>query len=252
MRFVSAGLVVLTLGVTALSARQSVLDPKARRTLSLDGKWNAIFDPYDTGYYDYRYQPFDSAAKPTGGFFLDRTPNDTDLQEYSFDSSPTLLVPREWNTQDPKLMLYEGAIWYRRKFDYSAKEGTRVFLHVGAANYESQVYLNGKKLGDHVGGFTPYDIEITGFFKPTGNSLVIRVDNRRHKEGVPTLNTDWWNYGGLTRDVYLFETPSTVISRYTVRLKPGDTSKIEVLSELEGPQLSQEVQVDIPGIAPKR
>ena len=247
MRFASAGLVCLSLvSVASLAARQSVLDPKARLTLNLDGKWKAIVDPYDTGYYDYRYQPFDAAAKPTGGFFLDKPTTKTDLQEYNFDTSPTLLVPREWNTQDPKLMLYEGAIWYRRKFDYSTKEGSRVFLHVGAANYESQVYLNGKKVGDHVGGFTPFDVELTGSVKPTGNSLVIRVDNRRHKEGVPTLNTDWWNYGGLTRDVYLFETPQTVLSRYSVRLKPGDPSKIEVLSELDGPQLSQEIDVSIP------
>ena len=247
MRFAFAGPILLCLGVATLSARQSVLNPKARLTLNLDGKWSAIVDPYDTGYYDYRLQPFDSAPNPAGGYFLDRSPaSKAELIEYSFDSSPTLTVPKDWNTQDPKLMLYEGAVWYRRKFDFSVKEGTRAFLHIGAANYESQVYLNGKKLGEHVGGFTPYDVEITGAVKPTDNSLVIRVDNRRHRDGVPTVNTDWWNYGGLTRDVYLFTTPKTVLSRYTVRLKPGDTSKIEITSELDGPQLHPEVDVEIP------
>jgi beta-glucuronidase len=172
--------------------------------------------------------------------------NKSELVEYSFDRSPSLTVPKDWNSQDAKLLLYEGAVWYRRIFDFTAKTGTRVFLHVGAANYESQVYLNGKKLGEHTGGFTPYDLEVTGAVKPSGNSLVIRVDNRRHREGVPTVNTDWWNYGGLTREVYLFTTPQTLLSRYTVRLQPGDPAKIEVLAELDGPQLRQDVAVEIP------
>jgi beta-glucuronidase len=241
------GLIALVVGPSILPASQAVQDPKARLALNLDGKWNAIVDPYDVGYYNYRLVPFDTLADAKGGFFQDLpATNRATVQEYSFDESPTLTVPKEWNTQDSRLMLYEGAVWYRRKFDFAPKEGERVFLHVGAANYESEVYLNAKKLGEHTGGFTPYDLEVTGALKPTGNSLVIRVDNRRRLEGVPTVNTDWWNYGGLTRDVYLFTTPGTVLSRYTVRLKPGDPSQIEVETALDGPQQRQEVSVEIP------
>jgi len=241
------GIACLSLGNGTLSARQYVLNPKARMALNLDGKWNAIVDPYDTGYYNYRHQPFDSAPDPRGGFFEDRIPaTKSDLVEYSFDHSPTLTVPKDWNSQDSRLQLYEGAVWYRRLFGFSPREGTRIFLHIGAANYESEVYLNSRKVGGHIGGFTPFDIELTGMVKPMGNSLVIRVDNRRHPEGVPTVNTDWWNYGGLTRDVYLFTTPATVLSRYTIGLKPGDPSRIEVSAELDGPQLSQKLAVEIP------
>jgi beta-glucuronidase len=215
--------------------------------LNLDGKWNAIVDPYDTGYYNHRYQPYNMAADPTGGFFNDHSPADkSELVEYSFDRSPTLTVPGDWNNQDPRLQLYEGAVWYRRKFDFAPRPGERVFLHVGAANYESEVYLNARMLGRHTGGFTPYDLEVTGALKPEGNSLVIWVNNRRRTEGVPTVNIDWLNYGGLTRDVYLFTTPATVLSRYTVRLEPGDPSQIEVEAGLDGPQLSQAVSVAIP------
>jgi len=215
--------------------------------LNLDGKWNTIVDPYDVGYYNYRYQPLDSSTDPSPGFFNDRSPaTKSELVEYSFDKSPTLTVPKDWNSQDSRLMLYEGTVWYRRKFDFAAKPGERVFLHIGAANYESEVYLNSKKLGEHIGGFTPYDVELTGALKPVDNSLVIRVNDRRRPEGVPTVNMDWWNYGGLTRDVFLFTTPATVLSRYTARLKPGDPSQIEVDAELEGPQLRQAVSVAIP------
>ena len=246
MRLALTGILALGIASAAL-ANQSVLNPKARLALTLDGKWSAIVDPYDTGYYDYRWQPFDQSPAPKSGFFQDRSPaTKADLLEYSFDSSPTLMVPKDWNTQDPKLLLYEGAVWYRRKFDFTAAAGTRVFLHIGAANYESQVYLNARKIGEHTGGFTPFDIEVTGALKPTGNSLVVRVENRRRREGVPTLNTDWWNYGGLTRDVYVFTTPATVLSRYTVRLKPGDTSQIELQAQLDGTEASQQVTLEIP------
>lgn len=234
-------------GTAALHAGQAVQDPRARMALNLDGKWNAIVDPYDTGYYNHRYQPYNMAADPTGGFFNDHSPADkSELVEYSFDRSPTLTVPGDWNNQDPRLQLYEGAVWYRRKFDFAPRPGERVFLHVGAANYESEVYLNARMLGRHTGGFTPYDLEVTGALKPEGNSLVIWVNNRRRTEGVPTVNIDWLNYGGLTRDVYLFTTPATVLSRYTVRLEPGDPSQIEVEAGLDGPQLSQAVSVAIP------
>src|ERR1700690_1832626 len=241
------GLMSLGPGTAPLQAKQEVQDPRARMALDLGGKWNVIVDPYDTGYYNPRYQPYNAAADPTGGFFNDHAPADkSELVEYSFDKSPTLTVPKDWTSQDPRLELYEGAVWYRRRFDFAPKAGERVFLHVGAANYESEVYLNARMLGRHTGGFTPYDVEVTGALKPEGNSLVIWVNNRRRIEGVPTVNIDWLNYGGLTRDVYLFTTPATVLSRYTARLKPGDPSQIEVEAELDGPQLSQVVSVAIP------
>ena len=78
-----------------------------------------MVDPYENGYYDYRYSAYDESPNPTGGFFLDRQPTDkTDLVEYSFYRSPTLMVPKDWNTQDEKLFYYEGTIWYRRTFNY--------------------------------------------------------------------------------------------------------------------------------------
>jgi beta-glucuronidase len=220
----------------------------ARQIQSLDGKWNAIIDPYDNGYYNYRYEPYDATVPPTGGYFLDRTPQDkTELLEYSFDRSPTLLVPRDWNSQDSKLLYYEGSIWYRRRFDCPpGGPGKRLFLYFGAANYAADVYLNGRKLGQHLGGFTPFEFEITGLVKDTGNSLVVRVNNQRRREGVPTLNTDWWNYGGLTRDVLLVETPETFVADYAVQLKPGTRDVLAAKIQLDGTRRPQTVRVAIP------
>lgn len=226
-------------------------DVFARQITSLNGQWHVIVDPYDTGYYDYRRKPYDEGGKVSGGYALDhQATNRTELVEYNFDTSPTLAVPGDWNSQNDKLFYYEGSVWYRTRFDGPAPApGHRLFVYFGAANYESDAYLNGKKLGQHLGGFTPFAYEITSLVRPANNSLVVRVNNHRHAEGVPTVNTDWWNYGGLTRDVLLVETPGTFIANFLVRLKPGTTNVIETRVQLDGPDQNQPIKVNFPGLA---
>lgn len=239
-----AGLVV-TLQTNAQITMTNVL---GRSTFSLNGKWNYIIDPYETGYYDYRYEPYDKSPKPSGGFFLDRhAQNKSELLEYDFDKCPTLMVPKDWNSQDVKLLYYEGTIWYRRLFDYKRSDSTnRVFVYFGAANYESDVYLNGKKLGKHIGGFTPFCYEVTNLLKDKKNSLVVKVDDKRRRDGVPTLNTDWWNYGGITRDVMIVETPETFISDYYIQLQKKSKNLISGYVKLDGNRKNQKVKVEIP------
>ena len=127
--------------------------------------------------------------------------------------SPTLKVPGDWNTQRPDLFYYEGVLWYEQDFKYAPKPNTRTFLHFGAANYRSHVWVNTKKVCEHEGGFTPFDCDVTGVVKDGDNFVVVAVDNTRIADGVPTLQTDWWNYGGLTRDVSLVDVPATVHRR---------------------------------------
>jgi beta-glucuronidase len=235
---------------TAMCSEVFLGDVFARQTSSLNGKWHVIVDPYDTGYFDYRLQAYDASAKPGGGFFLDRQAKDkTDLVEYNFDTSPTLNVPGDWNSQDKKLFYYEGSVWYRTKFDVNkSAPDHRLFVYFGAANYEADVYLNGQKLGKHIGGFTPFACEITKLAKDKNNSLVVRVNNIRHAEGVPTVNTDWWNYGGLTRDVLLVETPATFIENFRVRLKSGTTNTIEASAQLTGVDKEQIIKINFPSL----
>ncbi len=207
----------------------------ARQEVSLDGRWNYIVDPYENGYYDYRHQPYDQSASGTGGFFDDKKPADrNELVEYNFDLSPTLKVPGDWNSQEDKLLYYEGTVWYRRIFSASPKQGRRYFLYFGAVNYEAHVYLNGKKLGMHKGGFTPFEFEVTGKLKDGDNTIVVKADNTRKKDEIPTVNTDWWNYGGITRDVMLASAPATFISDYKVQLAKDEPGRIEGFVQLDG------------------
>ena len=237
--------------MSALPFRAAPANAFLRPGLDLNGQWHRIVDPYDTGYLDYRLQPYDAAAQPSGGFFLDRRPQaETDLIEYSFDASPTLAVPGDWNSQEERLLYYEGTVWYRRRFEYTpASPNSRLFLCFGAANYEADVYLNGSKLGRHVGGFTPFAFEATTWLKSGDNSLVVRVNNRRQREGVPTIMTDWWNYGGLTRDVRLVEAPATFIADCAVRLASGARDRIAVRVRLDGTQPGQKITIAVPELS---
>lgn len=198
-----------------------IANTEGRKTVSLDGQWRTIVDPYETGYYDYRYQP------SANGYFKDAKPKTrSDLIEYDFNTSETLDVPGDWNTQKERLLLYEGTIWYKKVFDYQKRPNTRLFVYFGAANYLADVYLNGEKLGRHEGGFTPFNFEITDLVRDKANFLIVKVDNKRRRDAVPTLNTDWWNYGGLTREVKLVEVADTFVQDYFIQLQKGSRNRI--------------------------
>ena len=221
--------------------RSLITNVAGRTTISLNGPWQIIIDPYETGYYDYRSQP------RADGYFKNAKPkNPSDLVEYDFDSAQQLNVPGDWNTQDDRLLFYEGTIWYKKSFDCEKKPGRRLFVYFGAANYLADVYLNGQKLGRHEGGFTPFDFEITTLVREKDNFLIVKVDNRRRRDAVPTLNTDWWNYGGLTRSVTLIEMPETFVQDYFLQLKKGSLDEVAGWIKLTGGSAKQTVTIEIP------
>jgi len=169
-----------------------ITDIAARKITSLNGAWQYIIDPYGTGFYDYRYQ--EKKENDREAYWnSDVQTNKTDRREYQFTDKYTLQVPGDWNSQAEKFLYYEGIVWYKKSFDFSkANAANKVYLYFGAVNYEADIYLNGKKLGMHKGGFTPFNFEVPdSVLKPTGNILVVKVDNTRHKDEVHTVNKDW-------------------------------------------------------------
>jgi len=204
-----------------------------RPATSLDGNWATIIDPYANGFSSYyRNQK--------------QQPGDTRPIEYDFAKSPLLKVPGDWNTQRDALLYYEGTVWYQRDFAYQPKGHTRVFLHVGAANYRSWFWVNAQKVCEHEGGFTSFNCDITSAVHAGSNFVVAAVDNSRHEDGVPTLKTDWWNYGGLTREVSLIEVPDTFIDQYDVHLSRTQGSSIEGWLHVTGPAQGTDAEVEIP------
>ena len=215
-----------------------IANAAGRTSISLDGTWNSITDPYESGLGSRFYEN----AKPK---------SKSDLIEYDFDRSPKLRVPGDWNTQRESLLFYEGVIWYQRYFSYQKKEHTRTFLYFGATNYQARVWLNGSKLGEHQGGFTPFDFEVTDKIADGENSIVVEVNNTRLADGVPGLHTDWWNYGGLTRSVQLIEMPETFIENYSVHLAK-DGGHIEGWVQFNGAPQKSDVAIEIPELHVKQ
>src|SRR5215471_5638329 len=207
-----------------------------RRTVPLNGDWHYIADPHDIG----------SSSPNSRRYYPNAKPARDGVVEYDYSSSPTLHVPGDWNSQRPELLLYEGTVWYERSFTYHPITDQRAFLYIGAANYRAHVWINGQSLCEHEGGFTPFDCDATALLKDGENFVVISVNDARHADDVPALSPDWWNYGGLTRDVALVELPQTFIEDYFLQLERGSTRHITGWVRITGSSAPQKITVQIP------
>ena len=220
-----------------------------RTVTSLDGPWHYLVDP----------PPSRALYKANGeirddGYARNTHPNISSgphNDEYDFATAPVMHIPGDWNTQDPTLFRYEGVVWFERDFDVQHTASMRTFIHIGAANYLSHVWVNGQRICDHEGGFTPFDCEATGALHPGNNSVVIAVDSTRHGDDLPSVSYDWFNYGGITRDVSLVRLPAQFIDDYDVHLdhKPSfeasDARDISGYVHVEGAAANTPVHISI-------
>jgi beta-glucuronidase len=139
------------------------------------------------------------------------------------DSSwATVSVPHTWNDM-PDYSQYEGLAWYRRSFSVPAASlDAYLRLRFEAVFYLARVWLNGQYLGLHEGGYTPFEFDVTSIVNPgEKNVIAIQVDNLRTTNRIPVVITpnwsfDWWNYGGITRDVSLEMTSRAYIARQQI------------------------------------
>ena len=213
----------------------------AYECLLLNGEWNYIVDVQEEGYYDYRMKP------TQWGFFQNAKPQrPEDLIEYDFDKSPTMRIPGDWNTQDERLFFYEGTVWFKKSFQTVPMQDYRTLLYFGAVNYDCHVWVNGKEVGHHVGGFTPFNYDISDLLIEGENTIIVKVDNKRHAEDVPTQIFDWWNYGGITRDVLLVEVSEHYLENYTLRIDNQDFKRMEFSARLNQALTGEKVRLRIP------
>ena len=220
----------------------------ARNPISLNGSWHYIVDVQEEGYYDYRMNPTRS------GFFRNAKPRrPEDLIEYDFDKAPTMQVPGDWNTQDPRLFFYEGTVWFEREFEWHPDlDRSRTILYFGAVNYDAYVYVNGSLAGHHVGGFTPFNFDVTDLMRDGYNFVVVKVDNKRHAEDVPTQIFDWWNYGGITRDVLLIDVEPVYIENYNLQLVSLEGRRLGFSVKLNSETAGRQVTLSIPELKIKK
>ena len=202
----------------------------------LNGIWHFTVDPYDTGLRDPWYKPYRTDAEGR------RLPWD-----YDPDGGDPVMVPSCWNLCKPEYFYYEGSAWYAREFTYRPEQADeRVFLRIGAANYDTMICLNQEYLGNHCGGSTPFCVELTGKLRKN-NLIQICVNNTRKLDRVPMRNTDWFNYGGIYRDVELFRAPKDFIKEFRVSLVPNNKfNEIAVAVTVSDQAAQDDMRVRIP------
>ncbi len=233
MKKINLSIVLLLISVHIFS-ESILLNPYNRKdVISLNGEWNVIIDPYSRGEVVGFYKNKKAAGK-------------TDFIEYSFSNAFRLHVPGDFNSQLPELKYYEGNVWYQRTVKLNTSTDKKQFLYFAGANYFTRIWLNGAEMGSHEGGFLPFQFDITPFVKEGDNDVVVMVNNDRKKENIPAMNFDWWNYGGITRDVFLVQTSKSFIADYKIQLKKGTNSILTGFVRLNGVQAAQKVEIKIP------
>ena len=224
----------------------------AYEAMSLNGEWNYIVDVQEEGYYDYRMNPM------RNGFFINAKPKrPEDLIEYDFDKSDVMEIPSDWNTKDQRLFFYEGTVWFKKSFQAVPMKDYKTLLYFGAVNYDCHVWVNGKKAGHHVGGFTAFNYDISDLLVEGENTVIVKVDNKRHADAVPTLIFDWWNYGGITRDVKLVKVPKVYLEDYSLQLVESEGVKnkyrqICFSAKLSQAEIGHQVLIHIPELQLKQ
>lgn len=209
-----------------------------RAATSLDGAWTFVLDLYDEG---LRQRWFADQVAPVETWAAPR--------DYDGGGWQTITTPSSWNMVRPEWFYFEGGAWYGRTLQLDPiVAGEHVLVRIGAANYEARVFLNGRFVGSHRGGSTPFFIDITAAARAGENWLLIQVDNRRRSDRVPMHHTDWFNYGGLYREISLVRLPAVFIRDFAVMLAPGtDGQRVRAEVSLSAP-LDAEAVVSIAGL----
>lgn len=117
-------------------------------------------------------------------------------------------LPHTWNTDAyTEKDYYRGTGWYRRRITLPKDwEGKQVFLKLDAASKAATLFINGKNIGEHAGGYTACTFNITPFLSfRSPNVLAIRVDNARMD--IPPISGDFTFFGGIYRDMWLTAVP---------------------------------------------
>ncbi|HKQ06467.1 MAG TPA: glycoside hydrolase family 2 TIM barrel-domain containing protein [Blastocatellia bacterium] len=153
-------------------------------------------------------------------------------------------VGLSWNAQFDDLRDYMGVAWYRTRLDVPQLEkGKRALLHFGAVDYLSEVFVNGKSVGTHEGGYTPFVFDISDAVKPGANDLVVRVidppmDEKENRARFPEMmyneiphgKQNWYvQTGGIWQSVWLDIKPMLFIERIHVTARLNGEVEVEAL-----------------------
>lgn len=132
-------------------------------------------------------------------------------------------------------------VWYKKKLTHpfcEMKDGDRTLLHVGACDYFTEVYVNGRLAGSHIGGYTPFTVDLTDFLKDGENdvTLYVRDDQRSGNQPIGKQCNNFFSEGcsytrttGIWQTVWLEAVPASYIrsARYTTTVLDHPHLRIE-------------------------
>jgi beta-glucuronidase len=217
----------------------------AREYQSLNGMWNIKVDEPGLGW-----------RVVTTGAYISASNRDQltgmELIETAFDEREQLKVPGDWGSQREDLDRYRGKMLYHKIVPIDKQEGKEYYVHFGGANYKTDLFVNDQLVGRHEGGYTSFNFNITDYVEDGDNTLIVRVDAFLNDTTVPTMRTsDFWKYGGITRDVSLITVPDKHISQYHVYLNDRESGEIKAWVQMSDGVDRGRVTLSIPEVGIK-
>ncbi len=131
------------------------------------------------------------------------------------------------------------ALWYHRSVELAPEQGKRTLLNFEAVDYACRVYVNGTEVGSHVGGSTPFSVDVTKAAKAGLNDIVVRVEDKtggaqlRGKQTHTPEGIWYTQVSGIWQTVWIEQVPSTYISDVKILTDP-ETGRIQIAPTIAG------------------
>lgn len=153
-------------------------------------------------------------------------------------------LPHTWNSMDATDNVpgyRRNAGWYRKNLSIELQKDQRYFLYFEGSNITTDVYINGNNAGGHVGGYLGFEVEITPYLKAGNNELLVRVDNSYNREIIPSYKSDFFIFGGITRDVWLKTVPLVFLNKMSIStpVVSAELASTEITAFLNGEKRSE-------------
>ncbi len=176
---------------------------KVRKTVDLNGPWKFKLDPDNVGEKECWW---------------------TGLNE-----SETVIVPSCWNNE-LRLLNYEGNAWYQKEFEIA--EAQDVLFEFASVMTKADVWVDGKWVCEHYGAFTAF--RFICFLEPGMHTVTVRADSSFDAQSFPQRYTDWFNYGGIAREVSFSPLKGiSILKNHVVYTLSDDLKSVKIHAELE-------------------
>ncbi|GAL90235.1 beta-galactosidase [Jejuia pallidilutea] len=167
--------------------------------------------------------------------YLENNTNST-AQALALASWQDINLPHTWNALDATDVTpgyRRSAGWYKKELNIPTVASNQIYqLYFEGVNITSEVYVNGKNVGGHIGGYIGFNIDITDAISQGNNTILVRVDNGNNPEVIPSQKSDFFIFGGITRDVWLETFPKEHLSNLKVSTPNVTNNNANLLATL--------------------